>query len=256
MGQGDWTEMGGLRETFLTTHWSQVDEVKKEGDRDSVLIGLLLERYWKPVYCFLRRKGYSNEKAKDLTQGFFCDVVLDRDLIQRADPANGSFRSLLLHALRHFVIDAHRRETAGRQIPKEKLISMNWTDPPELPDTAQALDPEESFNYAWKADLLERALSEVKENFIKRSMESHWLAFHDRVLQPAIQGQRQPSMKEICARFGIENEVRASHMIETVKRNLRKTLADHVHQTVCGHDDLAEELGEIVKFLKKESEKP
>jgi hypothetical protein len=32
MAQRDWTEMGGVRETFLTTHWSLVDEVKKDGD--------------------------------------------------------------------------------------------------------------------------------------------------------------------------------------------------------------------------------
>ena len=37
MGQRDWTEMGGLRETVLTTHWSLVDEVRREGDRDRAL---------------------------------------------------------------------------------------------------------------------------------------------------------------------------------------------------------------------------
>ena len=133
MGPRDWTDMGGLRETFLTTHWSLVDEVKKDGDRDHALIGLLFERYWKPVYCYLRRKGFGNEQAKDLTQGFFHEVVLNRHLTDRADSAKGSFRSLLLHALRQYVIDERRRETAHRQIPQDKLISLDMTDPPELP---------------------------------------------------------------------------------------------------------------------------
>ena len=38
------------------------------------------------------------EDTKDLTQGFFHEVVLDRNLIQRADQVKGRFRSFLLHA--------------------------------------------------------------------------------------------------------------------------------------------------------------
>ena len=91
MASRDWTDIGGLRKSFFTTHWSLVEKVKQQGDRDMALIGLLLERYWKPVYCYLRRKGYDNEQAKDLTQGFFHEVVLDRHLVERADPAKGSF---------------------------------------------------------------------------------------------------------------------------------------------------------------------
>ena len=40
-----------------------------------MIVDRLLRRYWKPVYCYLRHKGYSNENAKDLTQGFFETVA-------------------------------------------------------------------------------------------------------------------------------------------------------------------------------------
>ena len=36
--------MGGQRETFLTTHWSLIEEVKKQPDQDRALIGLLLHQ--------------------------------------------------------------------------------------------------------------------------------------------------------------------------------------------------------------------
>jgi len=243
--------MGGLRETFLTTHWSLIEGVQKQQDPDRALIGLLLERYWKPVYCYLRRQGCGNEQAKDLTQGFFHEVVLNRHLVERADPAKGSFRSLLLHALRQYVIDERRRETALRQIPKGKLVSLDLADPPELPEVIHPLDPEESFNYAWKADLLERVLEEVKESCVSRGMETHWRVFHDRVLQPVLQDTRTLSLNEICAQYGIEDEARASHMLDTVKRRFHEVLRRHVRQTVASNEDAEEELGEIVKFLKK-----
>ena len=71
MGYDDQTKMGGPREAFLTTQWSLIESIKAGEDQDKTLIGFLLEQYWKPVYCYLRRKGYDNEEAKDLTQGFF-----------------------------------------------------------------------------------------------------------------------------------------------------------------------------------------
>jgi hypothetical protein len=81
----DQTDMGGTGEVFLTTHWSLIEDIKSKDDKDRALMDLLLNRYWKPVYCYLRHKRYDNEDAKDLTQGFFHEVVLNRNLVQRAD---------------------------------------------------------------------------------------------------------------------------------------------------------------------------
>ena len=81
MGYRDRTDIGGEREVFLTTHWSLIEGIQKQQDPGQALIGLLLRRYWKPVYCYLHRTGYDNEQAKDLTQGFFHEVVLSRHLI-------------------------------------------------------------------------------------------------------------------------------------------------------------------------------
>jgi len=79
MSHDDQTEMGGGQVRFLTTHWSIIEAVASdEKDNNRVLIGSLLKRYWKPVYCYLRRHGYGNEEAKDLTQAFFLEVVMYR----------------------------------------------------------------------------------------------------------------------------------------------------------------------------------
>jgi len=72
MRGNDYTSMGGTGQVFLTTHWSFIEDAgSTDEDKNRALVGLLLNRYWKPVYCYLRRKGYNNEQAKDLTQGFF-----------------------------------------------------------------------------------------------------------------------------------------------------------------------------------------
>jgi len=100
MSHDNHTNIGGIRESFLTTHWSFIEAAGAgTEDRENAMIGLLLERYWKPVYCYLRRRGYNNEDAKDLTQGFFQEVVLGRELIPQADRSKGRFRTFLLTSL-------------------------------------------------------------------------------------------------------------------------------------------------------------
>ena len=247
----DQTDMGGVRETFLTTHWSMIQGVKEGENRDRVLIGLLLGRYWKPVYCCLRRKGHDNEQAKDLTQGFFHEVVLNRNLVQRADPAKGRFRSFLLHALNHYLLDVQRQEAAQKRIPRAKLVSLDVADPPLLSQPAQEFDAEQCFNYAWKADLLDRVLAELKEWYMGQGMEAHWFLFRDCLLQPSLVDVDAPSLTDLCRHYGIENEIKASNMIGTVKRKFQTVLKDHIRQTVVSGEVAEEELKEMFKFFKK-----
>lgn len=249
----DQTSMGGDRGTFLTTHWSLIEGVKEHQDNDRVLIGLLLERYWKPVYCYLRSKGYNNDQAKDLTQGFLHEVALNRHLIERADSSKGRFRSLLLHALNQYVVDERRKETARKRIPKDKLVPLDVAGSPGLAEITCKLDAEQSFNYAWKAELLERVLSEVKSNYVKRGMDTHWFVFRDRVLEPIMEDREASSLSQICARYDIDNETKASNMLKTVKRLFKSVLHKHVRQTVNSGEAVDAELREVFKFFEKES---
>jgi DNA-directed RNA polymerase specialized sigma24 family protein len=249
----DQTSMGGDRGTFLTTHWSLIENVKQGQDRDRVLIGVLLERYWKPVYCYLRSKGYKNDQAKDLTQGFLHEVVLNRNLVERADTSKGRFRSLLLHALNQYVVDEHRKQTAQKRIPKDKLVPWDVPDTPELADMAYKGDSEESFHYAWKAELLEQVLSEVKSHYVKRGMATHWCVFRDRVLEPIMEDREVSSLGQICARYDIDDEAAASNMLKTVKRHFKTVLHKHVRQTVNSGEAVEAELRDIFKFFEKKS---
>jgi len=253
MAYRDRTDMGGARETFLTTHWSLIEDVKEHEDKDQALIGLLLERYWKPVYCYLRRKGFDNEQAKDLTQGFFHEVVLSRHLVERADQSRGRFRTFLLHALNQYLADEQRKEAAQKRIPEGKLVPLDDSRLPELPQDVSQLEPEQCFDYAWKAELLERALSELKQWYVARGMDTHWHLFRDRLLRPSMEGLEAPSMAQLCGQYGIESEAKASNMLGTVKRQFQGILTKEVRRTVLSGEAAEEELGEMFRFLKKES---
>ena len=255
MKHKDQTDMGGPRDTFLTTHWSLIENIQQETDKDRSLIGLLLERYWKPVYCYLRRKGYQNEEAKDLTQGFFHEIVLNRGLVDRADSSKGRFRSFLLHALDQFLIDRIRRESTQSHIPKEKLVPFDITDPPELPDTFTDSSPEDCFVYTWKSELLERTLTQLQADCEKQGLEQHWCLFREKILEPILNMKESEPMKVIAARHGITSESTAFNMLLTVKRRFKDTLKTNLRITVLSEDDIDEEWKEMLNFFGKTRQK-
>lgn len=250
----DKTSIGGSKEFFQTTHWS---EIRMAGTDDKIqqkmVIGSLMRKYWKPVYCYLRRKGYDNERAKDLTQGFFHEIVLGRELIQQADQSKGRFRTFLLTALDRYVIDIHRQETANKRSPVGKMLQLDDIDLPELPIAASDVTPEQGFHYAWVSDLLDQILTEVKEECYSTGMKTHWEVFEVKYISPIMNNIESLSMAEICTKYGIDNEVKVSNMIVTVKRRLRKALERCLRRFVQSDSDVENELYELLKNLSKNS---
>ena len=250
MKPDDYTRIGKSGGRFPTTHWAVIGDLRPGDEAHSrLLIADLVRDYWKPVYCYLRRKGYGNEDAKDLTQGFFQEVVLGRELIQRADPARGRFRTLVLTALDRYLANIRRGQTAHKRIPQDKLIALDQMDGRDLPELADDLTHEESFNYAWVAELLDRMLAEVEAECRGRGMAVHWNLFRDRVLDPIIEDKDPPPLAELCARYGIEEATRASNMIFAVKRRLQGALKRHVRQSVACEEEISEEMAALKQFL-------
>jgi len=247
--------MGGTGGVFLTTHWSLIEDSKSDDDRSRALIGLLLDLYWKPVYFYLRRKGHNNEEAKDLTQGFFHEIVLNRGLIQRADQSKGRFRSFLLRALEHYLIDERHKRTAKRRIPKDKLVSLDTAEAPGLPHVHPDMTPEESYNYGWMSALLDRVLSDVEAKCHEQGMGMHWNIFHDRLVQPILKQQAPPSLETVCEKYGIADRKKASNMMITVKRCFQAVLQEHVRNTVMSDGQTREELQEIMQFFPKSAQR-
>jgi len=249
MAHNDQTNMGGEIETFLTTHWSLIKHVQSDEDKNHALISLLLGRYWKPVYCYLRRKGYDNELAKDRTQGFFHEIVLNRSLLQRADQSKGRFRALLLHTLDQYLINEKVKERAKKRSPKGRLISFEVTDLLTLPQMISSMTPEDCYNYTWLSYLLERVLKEVKGDCLSDGLDLHWKVFHERVVIPILDDSPTPSLKEICEKYGIEDEKKASNMIITVKRRFQTVIRKHVRDTVANEDEIDDEVQELFQYL-------
>jgi DNA-directed RNA polymerase specialized sigma24 family protein len=62
----------------------------------------LCQRYWYPLYAYVRRCGHGPADAEDLTQAFFARLI-EKNFLAEVRREHGRFRSFLLGALKHFL---------------------------------------------------------------------------------------------------------------------------------------------------------
>ncbi|MBN1359884.1 MAG: sigma-70 family RNA polymerase sigma factor [Sedimentisphaerales bacterium] len=252
MAKSDRTQLGGPRSRFQTTQWLEIRALADldEAQRKEAL-NALIGRYWKPVYCYLRRKGHDNENAKDLTQSFFQDIVLGRHLVERADETQGRFRTFLLTALDRYVVSVHRRQMAAKRRPADGTISLDETQEAVLAAAAKDLRPDEAFTYAWAVQLLEEVLAESHQQCVHDGKEVHWELFRARVLHPIITGREPESLSELCERFGIATAVKAENMIVTVRRRFQAAMKNRVRDYVSCDEEVEQEIRDLMAILSR-----
>jgi RNA polymerase sigma-70 factor (ECF subfamily) len=248
MRRNDYTSMGGLAELFQTTQWTTLGQAA--GDLACPLANELLQRYWKPIYYYLRRKGYGNDQAKDLTQGFFQEIVLGRNLLRQTDRTKGSFRKLILTALERYLHSEHRKSTARKRGQRGARVPFT-DDLAEAAALTSKMTPEDCFNYAWISSLLDTVLSDVEVYCTEHGLAVHWKVFEDRVLQPTISETKAPSVADLCKKYRIDSPCKVSNMIVTVNRRLQAALRLHIRQYLIEGGTTDAELEELLKFFSK-----
>lgn len=154
---------------FNTTHWSVVLSCadRAEGKARAAL-SQLCQTYWRPIFTFVCRRGFSEADAQDLAQDFFL-LVLKGNLLHLADPSRGRFRSLLLKSLQNFLIDANLKRSAEKRGGAVQFVS--WDDwmaeaPSQLSVPARILETwpaERLYDLRWAATVVEQALRRLAE---------------------------------------------------------------------------------------------
>jgi len=110
---------------FPTTEWDQIARAGNPAHCGAgVAMAELCRRYWYPVYCFIRSRGYSSTDATDLTQEYFTRLLEGR-LLDSADRSRGRFRALLRKDCGFFLSDVRDREGARKRGNGVPLVSLS-----------------------------------------------------------------------------------------------------------------------------------
>src|SRR5262245_151781 len=100
---------------FTTTHWTVVLTARQaETTESATALEALCKTYWRPLYAYVRRRGYQEHEAQDLTQEFFARL-LQKEFLRAVDRRKGKFRSFLLAAMEHFLAKEWRRANTQKR---------------------------------------------------------------------------------------------------------------------------------------------
>lgn len=148
---------------FATTQWSMVLDARRSAPEARQALAELCQRYWYPLYVYVRRRVPEVHEARDLTQEFFAHL-LEKQTLHHADPARGRFRSFLLTALHHFLANQWHKARARKRGGGKAVLRLDFDDAPphaSLEPTHQ-LTPEKLFDRQWALALLDLVLTRLR----------------------------------------------------------------------------------------------
>ena len=236
---------GHSPDRFATTRWSVILSCADSGvgqETAHEALAQLCQTYWRPIFAFVCRKGHSVPDAQDLTQDFFL-MVIEGNLLKRADPSRGRFRSLLLKALQNFLIDNAVKKHARKRGGNVQFVS--WDDwmaeaPSQLSISAEEADKwpaEKIFDVRWAATVVEHALRQLGEECESRGRRRVF-----DVLSNYLAAERQDvSYSNLSKTLGVP-EASVKRLVHQMRQRYRSLLRAEVADTVERPDDVEDEL--------------
>jgi RNA polymerase sigma-70 factor (ECF subfamily) len=231
------------QDRFSTTRWSMVMQLV---DKDSPLardaLGDLAQRYWYPVYAFVRRRGQPPATAEQVTRDLLRRLVNENEGTQPI--ASRHYRSYLLDRV-HALLDlswtagASEPDVPGSEFPSPTDLERRF-----LRDHIAPSSPEQAFQRSFALVVLQRTLRRLRNEAADTGR-----ADMCRALEPFL--ARDPESGDY-ERIAIQLRTRKVTLILALKRlrqRLRELAALELSDTVSSADDLASEQDALLSIL-------
>lgn len=230
---------------FVTTHWSVVLTAgRNDTTRAHEALTRLCQTYWRPLYAYVRRRGYSAHDAEDLTQAFFARLF-ERNDVARVSPNRGKFRSYLLAAMNHFLSDewdrarAHKRG-GGKVIHLDSAVAESVY----AAEHADTLTPEKLFDQRWAITVLEEVHQRLQQEHERAGKAAQF-----KTLRFSLMGERSAMpYTELARKLGMsEGAVKVA--VHRLRQRYRVVLRELIAETVSTPDEVEDELRYLMRAL-------
>jgi RNA polymerase sigma factor (sigma-70 family) len=231
---------------FATTHWSLVLRVGKRGNvqADDALADLC-QRYWFPLYAFVRRRSRDIHEAQDLTQAFFA-FLLEKNVLASASPERGRFRGFLLTAIKNFLANEWDRADAQKRGGGTTKLSLDLaTGESRLRlEPAYSSTPERLYERQWALTLLELVMTKLQAELAAVG-KSHQFE----LLKDALTGDRQRQPYAHLAQQLNLSEEASRQAVHRLRKRYRELLRAEVAMTVAEPADVGDEINSLFAAL-------
>jgi DNA-directed RNA polymerase specialized sigma24 family protein len=233
---------------FTTTCWSAVFlSAQSQAPGSDRAREEFCQIYWYPLYAFIRRRGYNEDDAKDLTQGFFL-FILDRKALQRATPAKGKFRSFLLGSLKNYLSNVYQHENAIKRGGKIDFVSVDFSDGEDRysREPADLLTPEKIFDANWAVTLLAQAMERLKDEYLA---QEKGIIFETLTPYLDLSGAAQMPSYEVASEKLKVTGAGVKTLIHRFRKRYSEILRETVAQTVTDPTEIDDEIHSLCQAL-------
>lgn len=231
---------------FSTTHWSVV-MAAAHGSEVTARRALeaLCEKYWPPIYAFMRRQGLGAEDAQDATQGLFASLI-ESESLRKASPERGRFRSYLLGAAKHYLSNERKSARAKKRGGGQWTLSLDfereeaqYRAEPADPDT-----PDKMYERRWVLALLDSTLERLAEEARQQGEEAVFAA-----LRPYLT-REEPAAPYAAAAAALGTTEGAFKVaVHRLRKRFAAMLRAEIADTLCNPDEVDEEIQHLFSLF-------
>ncbi len=238
--------MNAPSDPFPATRWNVVAHTRDENTATyREAWNELFETYWQPLFSYVRRQGYSELDAEELTQAFFANLLQRGSLPSQSD-SNKRLRSYLLTALKHFLIDDFRRQSSLKRGGNNQPMSLDQTQESiELSVPSNSVSPDVAFDRQWALHLIENTLKSVEREY-QENGKSH--LFEAMKPHLSCHAARQP-YKELAEKLGMKaGSVRIA--VYRLRQRFAAVMRAQIAATVSSPDEAEAELCHLMTVFR------
>jgi RNA polymerase sigma-70 factor (ECF subfamily) len=235
----------GTQSCFQSTHWTVVLAAGlKDNPESSAALQKLCTAYWRPLYAFIRRRGYTVEESEDLTQEFFARL-LEKELLADVTREGGRFRSFLLTVLKRFLANEWNREYAQKRSGGKPIFPIDDTAEARYQrELTEQATPETLFERQWAAAVLDQVLVRLRDDYAAAGKQALF-----EQLQSCLPGaQSEISYAQIAATFGM-NESAVRMAAHRLRRRYGELLRAEIAVTVSSPEEIDEEIRYLIALV-------
>ena len=193
----------------------------------------------------MRRKGLAVADAQDVTQEFFHRLI-GKNYLESVDRERGSFRSFLLASMNHLLANEWDKARALKRGGGHKIISLDAeaAEGRLMQEAAADDSPEKAFDRRWALTLLDRALAQLREEFVIAGKLPQFEALKGFLSDVAGEGD-YPVLAE---KLGMEAGAVAV-AVHRLRLRYREMVRAEIAQTVASEDELKVEMRHLFASL-------
>jgi RNA polymerase sigma-70 factor (ECF subfamily) len=232
---------------FATTRWSVVMQTAstQTNDAQSALTELA-QRYWYPVYAYVRRCGHEPSIAQDISRCFLVNLMGQfRD--EHAKAPKGHFRRYLLEQINGFLGGDWRDVVEGSS--SGDIATPDDLEPRYQRDNADASSPEQAYQRSFALEVIVRALRRLRSE----ARQTGHLAMYE-ALEPNLARDPAAGEYEAMAAALQTRPLTLAIALKRLRQRFRELVGEELADTVTSSEDLANEqaaLHDVMRAMRR-----